>query len=54
MQNFIGAVFTQLYGFAADGTPLPMIVIAVSCGLLTLMAGATPFWLKRRRMAGAA
>ncbi len=29
MQNFGAAVFAQLYGIFADGTPRPMIMIAV-------------------------
>ncbi len=47
MQNFCAAVFSQLYGVFADGTPRPMIMIAVLCGLLTLIAGAIPFLQKR-------
>ena len=37
MQNFGAAVFSQLYGIFADGTPRPMIMIAVLCGCLTLV-----------------
>ena len=33
MQNFGAAVFSQLYGIFADGTPRPMIMIAVLCGV---------------------
>jgi DHA1 family bicyclomycin/chloramphenicol resistance-like MFS transporter len=47
MQNFGAAVFSQLYGVFADGTPRPMIVIAVLCGFLTLIFGAIPFLQKR-------
>jgi DHA1 family bicyclomycin/chloramphenicol resistance-like MFS transporter len=47
MQNFCAAIFSQLYGTFADGTPRPMIVIAVLCGFLTLIVGATPFLQKR-------
>jgi MFS transporter, DHA1 family, multidrug resistance protein len=43
LQNFCAAAFSQLYGLLADGTPRPMIVIAVLCGFLTLTAGAIPF-----------
>ena len=32
MQNFGAAIFAQLYGILADGTPRPMIMIAVLCG----------------------
>jgi DHA1 family bicyclomycin/chloramphenicol resistance-like MFS transporter len=48
MQNFFGAVFAQLYGFLADGTPRPMMMIACFCGVLSLIVGATPFVLKWR------
>ena len=37
----------QLYGLLADGTPRPMIMIALLCGVLTLVTGAVPFLLKR-------
>ena len=47
MQNFCAAVFSQLYGLFADGTPRPMIMIAVLCGLLTLTAGAIPILQKQ-------
>jgi DHA1 family bicyclomycin/chloramphenicol resistance-like MFS transporter len=47
MQNFCAAVFAQLYGVLADGTPRPMIMIAVLCGFLTLIVGAIPL-LQRR------
>jgi DHA1 family bicyclomycin/chloramphenicol resistance-like MFS transporter len=43
MQNFGAAVFSQLYGVLADGTPRPMIMIAVLCGALTCVSGAVPF-----------
>ena len=47
MQNFCAAVFSQLYGLLADGTPRPMIMIAVLCGFLTFIVGAIPFLQKR-------
>jgi DHA1 family bicyclomycin/chloramphenicol resistance-like MFS transporter len=47
MQNFGAAVFSQLYGIFADGTPRPMIMIAVLCGTLTLIVGAIPLLQKR-------
>ena len=47
MQNFCAAVFSQLYGILADGTPRPMVMIAVLCGMLTLVSGAIPFLQKR-------
>ncbi len=48
MQNFGGALFSQLFGVLADGTPWPMSMIAVLCGALGLLVGAIPFWLKKR------
>jgi len=47
MQNFGAAVFSQLYGIFADGTPRPMIMIALLCGMLTLMVGTIPLLQKR-------
>ena len=47
MQNFGAAVFSQLYGIFADGTPRPMIMIAVLCGFLTLVTAAIPMLQKR-------
>jgi MFS transporter, DHA1 family, multidrug resistance protein len=47
MQNFGAAVFSQLYGLLADGTPRPMYMIAVLCGVLTFVVGALPFVQKR-------
>jgi DHA1 family bicyclomycin/chloramphenicol resistance-like MFS transporter len=52
MQNFGGAVFTQLYGLFADGTPRPMIIIAGCSAILCLAAGALPFALAQRVAAG--
>jgi DHA1 family bicyclomycin/chloramphenicol resistance-like MFS transporter len=47
MQNFGGAVFAQLYGLLADGTPLPMVAILLCSGSLCLVAGTLPFVLRR-------
>lgn len=47
MQHFCAAVFAQFYGFLADGTPRPMIIIAVLCGILVMISGATPALQKR-------
>ena len=47
MQNFGAAVFSQLYGVFADGTPRPMIMIAVLCGTLTLIVGTIPLLQKQ-------
>ena len=46
-QNFLGAIFAQIYTLFADGTPLPMVATVVSGSLLTLAAGVIPFILKR-------
>jgi DHA1 family bicyclomycin/chloramphenicol resistance-like MFS transporter len=51
MQNFCGAFFTQIYGFVADGTPPPMVLVTLISGALGLLAGAVPFVLARRRPA---
>ena len=48
MQNFGGAVFAQLYGLFADGTPRPMVAILLCSGSLCLGAGTLPFLLRRR------
>ena len=48
VQNFCGAVFAQLYGLIADGTPEPMILITALGSFLCLVAGALPFFLARR------
>ena len=47
MQNFCAAVFSQLYGVFADGTPRPMIAIVLLCGALTLVTGAMPYLQKK-------
>jgi len=48
MQNFGGAVFAQLYGLFADGTPRPMVAILLCSGSLCLAAGALPFFFRQR------
>ena len=47
MQNFGAAIFSQLYGLFADGTPQPMIAIAVLCGFLTFIVGSIPMLQKK-------
>ena len=44
---FGAAIFAQLYGILADGTPRPMVMIAVLCGFLTLITAAIPILQKR-------
>jgi MFS transporter, DHA1 family, multidrug resistance protein len=48
MQNMGGALFSQLYGLFADGTPMPMIAILSCAGILGVLAGIVPFLLARR------
>jgi DHA1 family bicyclomycin/chloramphenicol resistance-like MFS transporter len=48
LQFFGGAVFSQLYGFLADGTPTPMVVIATATAGLGLLVGTVPLLLRRR------
>jgi hypothetical protein len=48
MQNFCGALFSQVYGLFADGTTLPMIVITMLCGVLCMIAGMVPMAIKLR------
>ena len=50
MQNFGAALFSQLYGLLADGSPQPMSMIALLCAVLGLITGAIPFVLARRRI----
>ena len=45
-QNFCAAFFAQLYGMFADGSPMPMVAIAVLCGILTFVTGAIPMLQK--------
>ena len=50
MQNFGAALFSQLYGLLADGSPTPMSLIALLSATLGLLCGAVPFLLARRRV----
>jgi DHA1 family bicyclomycin/chloramphenicol resistance-like MFS transporter len=54
MQNFCAAIATQAYGLLADGTPGPLIIMAVTCGALSLAFGVIPMLLKRRAAAAPA
>jgi DHA1 family bicyclomycin/chloramphenicol resistance-like MFS transporter len=49
MQNFCGAFFAQVYGWIADGTPRPMVLIVSAAGVLCFLVGIVPFCLARRR-----
>jgi DHA1 family bicyclomycin/chloramphenicol resistance-like MFS transporter len=52
MQNIGAALFTQLYGFVADGTPTPMVAVVALSGFLGLVAGVLPWLYKERRRGG--
>ena len=49
VQQVLGAVFAQLYGLIADGTPRPMLVATILCAALGVAAGAAAFALSRAR-----
>ena len=48
LQFFGGAVFSQLYGFLANGTPGPMVAIATATAAAGLVVGTIPLVLARR------
>jgi DHA1 family bicyclomycin/chloramphenicol resistance-like MFS transporter len=50
-QSFLGAVFSQIYGLLADGTPVPLVITASAAAVLTLLAGLAPVALKHRERA---
>jgi DHA1 family bicyclomycin/chloramphenicol resistance-like MFS transporter len=43
-QMMLGALFAQAYSLLADGTPLPMVLVVSTGGLLTLVAGIVAFF----------
>jgi DHA1 family bicyclomycin/chloramphenicol resistance-like MFS transporter len=45
-QNFVGAMFAQLYGMLADGTPGPLVEVSATSALLGLIAGILPFVMR--------
>lgn len=45
----LGAAFSQLYVLVADGTPIPMIWVTTFGATLTVIAGAVPYAMSRRR-----
>ncbi len=47
--NFVGALFAQLYGMLADGTPGPLVKATTTSALLGLAAGGLPFLISRRK-----
>ncbi|HXQ84233.1 MAG TPA: multidrug effflux MFS transporter [Xanthobacteraceae bacterium] len=53
VQNLCGAVFAQLYGLLADGSPGPLTATTAISALLGLVVGALPFFaLRKERPAG--
>jgi DHA1 family bicyclomycin/chloramphenicol resistance-like MFS transporter len=52
VQNFCAGAFSQMLGVLADGTPVPMMATAALSASLGLIAGAVPFWHRRRGAAG--
>src|SRR5262249_6731419 len=48
MQDMGAAIFTQLYGLFADGTPQPMVAIVGWSAIWGLAAGALPFLYRKR------
>ena len=51
VQQLCGAVFAQLYGMMADGTPRPMVAAILLSATLGVAAGGAAFVLARRRAA---
>jgi DHA1 family bicyclomycin/chloramphenicol resistance-like MFS transporter len=48
LQMFCGAVFSQIYGLLADGTPIPMIITVGTSTALLMAAGAFVFMTRPR------
>lgn len=48
IQLLAAAVFTQIYGFTADGTPVPMAATVSVSAVLVIAVGVIPFVLRRR------
>ena len=49
-QNLIGATVAQIYGLVANGTVLPMVIVMLVSGTLSLITGAVPYALARRQI----
>jgi DHA1 family bicyclomycin/chloramphenicol resistance-like MFS transporter len=49
VQQVLGAVFAQLYGLIADGTPRPMFFATLLCAALGVAAGGAAFALSRHK-----
>lgn len=52
-QNFVGAMFAQLYGILADGTPRPLIVASATSAVLGLAAGILPLVVRGKDISNA-
>lgn len=48
-QMFGGGLLSQIYGATADGTPLPLAQIVLTATIVSLIAGAVPYFMKRAR-----
>jgi DHA1 family bicyclomycin/chloramphenicol resistance-like MFS transporter len=48
LQNLLGAITTQAYGFIADGTVTPIAITAGASGFMTMVCGAIPYIAKLR------
>lgn len=48
IQLLAAGVFTQIYGFTADGTPLPMAATVSVSAVLVIAMGVIPFLIRRR------
>ena len=48
VQNFLAAVFTQLFGLLANGTVWPLIFVASLASFLSVVCGLLP-WRQARK-----
>jgi DHA1 family bicyclomycin/chloramphenicol resistance-like MFS transporter len=48
LQNLLGAITTQVYGVIADGTVAPIAYVACASAFMTMVSGATPFFMQRK------
>lgn len=48
IQLLAAGVFTQIYGFTADGTPVPMAATVSVSAVLVIAVGVIPFLIRRR------
>jgi DHA1 family bicyclomycin/chloramphenicol resistance-like MFS transporter len=51
VQQVLGALFAQLYGLIADGTPRPMLIATSLCAALGVAAGSAVFLMARPKPA---